>query len=234
MIALLLSVLAVPLDKPAQVETVKVAEGELHCTYYERYLVKELTGDAKGALSLSFVQLGAAKPVCSVAVLENETVVSDWAGYFRGVAGDLVIFDGDDGWNGGMPFVIYDGTTGKRVHEDARAGDFDVTPELVRYRRLVTLDCNAIADDACAQKGAAAAATKQNVKALCTKGYAKARAAFNKSIAKLKCDAACKQGRNEQMASFMSASSVLSFDGTLDRKTWTYTPRGNAECWWSN
>jgi hypothetical protein len=46
-------------------------------------------------------------------------MIDDWTGYYAGALGDLVVFNGDDGWNGGMGFAIYDTASGNQVLKDA-------------------------------------------------------------------------------------------------------------------
>lgn len=47
-----------------------------------------------------------------------------WSGYFKGVRGNYIFFDGDDGYDGGVPFAIYDGTNAQKLFEDSVRGDF--------------------------------------------------------------------------------------------------------------
>ena len=55
--------------------------------------------------------------------------IKDWSGYFKGVKGTLVFFDGDDGYNGGVEFGVYDSCTGLMRFQDSAV---DVGPPSVR------------------------------------------------------------------------------------------------------
>ena len=76
--------------------------------------------------------------------------------------------------------IMNDAASGKRVLEDVRVGAMSSVKGALRYKRLVALDCNAATDAACATKAMALANTKRDVGALCTKGYAKWLADFQK------------------------------------------------------
>ncbi len=95
---------------------------QLTCFYYRGLMVKQLANDwNKGALLLSFRRFDRVRPACVKEHSANEKVLgnSEWSGYFRGlVKGDLIFFDAEDGENGGMPFVVYDSKTQKKIFED--------------------------------------------------------------------------------------------------------------------
>jgi len=94
---------------------------QLTCFYYRGLMVKQLTNQwNKGALFLSFLRFDQARPACVKEHSPTEKVLDpEWGGYFRGlVKGDLVFFDADDGEDGGMPFVVYDSKTQKKIFED--------------------------------------------------------------------------------------------------------------------
>jgi hypothetical protein len=116
-------------------------------------MVKEIDLGEKGASRLAIVH-GTKKsvPDCSRLREKGEIAINpdDWSGYFKGVKGNLVFFDADDGWNGGMGFAVYDAKTGKKIFEDVALGDleFPDTPTktsdaetTVRYIRLVDGGC---------------------------------------------------------------------------------------------
>jgi len=46
-------------------------------------------------------------------------MINGVVGYFMGAKGRLVFFSAADGFNEGMPFVVYDSQTGTRVFEDS-------------------------------------------------------------------------------------------------------------------
>lgn len=226
----------VAFDVPTKVETKPLGQNRtLTCWRYPKLLVKQVDAHEKGAARLSFVRVEGPAPACEEALAASERVLDDWSGYFAGVFGSLVIFDGDDGWNGGVGFAVYDATSGKQVLEDARVGAMSSVKGALRYRRLVSLDCNAATDAACATKAMALANTKRDVGALCTKGYAKWLADFQKQVAKLPCDAECLEGRKEQLDSFRSSNSVLVYEVSVDGATFAITPKTEQpECWLQN
>lgn len=232
---LTLAVLAA-FDAPTKVETKDLGGNRtLTCWRYPNMLVKQVDAHEKGAQRLSFVRFESAAPSCEEALAPSEKVLDDWGGYYAGAFGTLVIFDGDDGWNGGMGFAVYDATTGKQVFKDARVGAMTSTKDALLYKRLVSLDCNASNDKACATKAMTLANTKQNVLALCTKGYATWLADFQKQVAKLPCDGDCAASRKEQLDSFRSSNSVLVFEVSVDRATFAITPKPKQpECWLQN
>jgi hypothetical protein len=77
---------------------------------------------------------------------EKEINSDEWSGYFKGVRGDLVFFDADDGVNGGLGFAIYDAKTAKKIFDDVALGplefiDSQAKPLTLRYTRVVEGKC---------------------------------------------------------------------------------------------
>jgi hypothetical protein len=95
---------------------------KLSCYFYSSFMVKEYDEGQKGAEWLAIVPIkqGAA-PACARSHEFGERVIegAEWSGYFKGAKGNLVFFDGDDGYNGGMPFVVFDARTGTRLFDDS-------------------------------------------------------------------------------------------------------------------
>ena len=84
--------------------------------------MKEYDEGQKGAQWLSIVPITKRnKPACNRSHETAEKVIEgrEWSGYFRGVKGHLVFFDGDDGYNSGVPFAIFDSATGQMVFQDS-------------------------------------------------------------------------------------------------------------------
>jgi hypothetical protein len=119
-----------PLDKkvvdlgpsPANLPGVVRVRIELSCFVYRDLVVKQFDEGEKGAAWLAIVPIRTRlRPVCSKVHSPGERVINpkEWSGYFKGVKKNLVFFDAADGDNGGMPFVIYDSGTGKRIFEDS-------------------------------------------------------------------------------------------------------------------
>jgi hypothetical protein len=126
-------------------------------------MVKQVDSGQKGAELLAIVPLHAgAASKCSDKVAPDEMKIDDWSGYFKGAKGDFVFFDGDDGYNGGLPFGVYDSRTGRKIFEDsARSGRNAVRRSdepspfknlrvitdghgmvLLRYVRVIPTDCD--------------------------------------------------------------------------------------------
>lgn len=136
----------------------------LSCYSYSTFLVKEYDEGEKGAAWLAIAPSvnGTASP-CAKSHIGGEKVIKDpeWNGYFEGAKGNLVFFRGDDGVNGGMPFVVYDSRAGRKIIEDSyydvsmwnkKAGPspFDrlrvngdiLAQASLRYLRVVETDCD--------------------------------------------------------------------------------------------
>ena len=148
-------------DKPLSKRTVELGpstaspqnRAKVTCYWFAHFMVKEVDLGEKGASRLAIVH-GNKKsvPDCSRLREKGEIAINpdDWSGYFKGVKGNLVFFDADDGWNGGIGFAVYDAKTGKKIFEDVALGDleFSDTPPktsdaetTVRYIRLVDGGC---------------------------------------------------------------------------------------------
>ena len=175
---------------PAKKDTPKTT---ITCHYYAKFMVKEVDEGEVGAAQLSIVPGDAAhKPACQRANLANEKVVSanDWGGYFKGVKGDYVFFDADDGTNGAMGFAVF-ATDAKKLLEDSALGDFqeltlDGTTLTMKYQRSVVGPCSVVKDGAaCWAKIAAATGVAATPAPDCAAGYVKAK----NEMAKGRCEA---------------------------------------------
>lgn len=96
---------------------------KLHCFFYPSFVVKEYNNEGeKGAQWVAIVplQIGT-PPACTRTHANGERVFKwpEWTGYFNGVKGNLVFLNDADGTDGGMPFTIYDFTTGKKIFRDS-------------------------------------------------------------------------------------------------------------------
>lgn len=155
-------------DKPAK--TVKQplpkdkdnpqAKPALTCTYYPHFMVKQIDLGGPGADQLSILPIadGGAQPACKKDNAPGEIVLQDWSGWLKGVRGDLIFWDADDGWNGGLGFDVTT-TAGKKIMEDVakhgfRAVDLATDGTLtLRYTRVYGATCSLYADAAaCWQK----------------------------------------------------------------------------------
>jgi hypothetical protein len=136
---------------------------KLSCFYYPTFMVKEYDEGQKGAEWLAIVPItprGA--ETCNKSRVEGERLINgaEWCGYFRGVKQDFAFFDACDGEDGGLPFGVYDTTTGKKVFEDSAyessmwsrkaKSPFDslqviVSPDgkvVLKYLRLEATECD--------------------------------------------------------------------------------------------
>jgi hypothetical protein len=102
-------------DKPLKVVRVALprdkdnpqAKPEVRCSYYPEFMIKEIDLGEIGAFQLSIIP--GRDTACMRKNAANEKIVSpnDWTGYFKGVSGDYIFFDAEDGWNGGLGFAVF-------------------------------------------------------------------------------------------------------------------------------
>ncbi len=118
------------------------------CYFFAHFMVKEVDAGEKGAERLAIVPGKTRDHTCSRLREPGEKEISsdEWTGYFKGAKGDLVFFDADDGWNGGMGFAIYDAKTGKKIFDDVAWGALEFADRqdktvVVRYTRVVDAGC---------------------------------------------------------------------------------------------
>lgn len=145
----------------------------LSCYFYPSIVVKEYDAGQKGAEWLSFLRFDGGKtPSCNESHAPGEKVIPDggeWSGYFDGVKGNFIFFIAADGTDGGMPFVVFDSVSSKKVFEDsayvswnestkAEGAPFDhmrvsTTPNgtvILRYLRVTEAGCDLQANrDSC-------------------------------------------------------------------------------------
>jgi len=151
-------------DEPLTVDTAPLpkdkanpdAQPQVNCYRYAGFMIKEVDLGEKGAEFLAVARPDAA---CERNPGKDEKVVKDdTAGYFFGVKGNLAFFQAADGWNSGLPFVVYDTQTMKRLFVDSLArDDFDsleVNGSNVKmtFQRSYSADCSLYKDaGACAE-----------------------------------------------------------------------------------
>ncbi len=154
-------------DKPVRKQRVELGKAanalsdrnRVTCYYFPKFMVKEVDLGEEGAERLGIVPVTPqSRGKCVRSRSKEEIVVpaKDWSGYFMGVKNDYVFFSGEDGWNGAMPFAIFDAATGKKLFEDSAKADmaFVATGQTVsvRYLRVVSDDCFILKDAACWQR----------------------------------------------------------------------------------
>ncbi len=148
---------AASFDKPVRTRTVDLGASQfssgvrahVRCYYFSSFMVKEVDLGEKGASRLAIVPAGKAKlPRCTQAKDKTENVIDpdEWSGYFKGVKGDYVFFDADDGVNGGMGFAVYDARSGRKIFSDTAHGALSLLARadhelVVMYERLVEAEC---------------------------------------------------------------------------------------------
>lgn len=187
-------------DKPLSKRTVDLGlsrsgnHGKVTCYVFSKFMVKEVDLGEKGADRLAIVPLTKGiVPRCTRAKGKTEMVINpdEWSGYFKGVKGDLVFFDADDGVNGGVGFAVYDGNNGKKIFEDVALGalDFPETQDSkvsARYVRVFDSQCNVLQDEAtCWAKIKNAIGLDSATVPDCKKGYEKSA----REMAKGRCQA---------------------------------------------
>jgi len=129
------------------------AHAKVNCYFFPTFMVKEVDLGEKGASRLAIVPSSKKNPApCSRLRDQTEKVVNpdDWSGYFKGVKGNLVFFDADDGVNGGMGFAVYDAKTGKKLFDDTALGELNF-PDVQNpaQARELTLRYARVADGGC-------------------------------------------------------------------------------------
>jgi hypothetical protein len=143
-------------DKPQFTKTVDLgpskfspgARAKVTCYFFSSFMVKEVDMAEKGAFRLALVPGKIKDHTCSRLRDEGEKEINpdDWTGYFKGVKGDLVFFDADDGVNGGMGFAVFSAKTAKKVFDDVTLGPLQLSTRedksvALTYTRLAEGDC---------------------------------------------------------------------------------------------
>jgi hypothetical protein len=118
------------------------------CYFFPHFLVKEVDMGEKGAQRLAVVAGKSKDHTCSRLRDPGERVINpdEWSGYFKGVKGDLVFFDADDGVNGGLGFAVYDSKTMKKIFDDVALGELKFSDAggdhtTLAYTRVVDGGC---------------------------------------------------------------------------------------------
>ena len=150
------------LDKPSSIAHVPLprdpdnpqAKAEVRCTTFVHFMVKEIDTGQEGADQLSIVPVSAnAKPACRKQNVASEKVVPPdaWSGYLGGAAGEYILFDADDGWNGGLGFAVFT-PDARKLFEDVAKRWTSVRASadglVLRYRRVYGAPCSLEADRA--------------------------------------------------------------------------------------
>ncbi|EJZ23287.1 hypothetical protein, partial [Rhizobium sp. Pop5] len=120
----------------------------------------------------------AADAPCERAGERERVIEDDTAGYVMGVSAGFVFFRAADGWNGGLPFVVYDSATGERLLDDSlegesfgaiRSGKGELTLD---FRRVYTASCSLyLQGTACAKAIAADTGLQPKQLPDCTSAY---------------------------------------------------------------
>ncbi len=98
-------------------------KGKLTCLRYPNFALKQLDLGEKGAAGL---YIASSEGPCQLNPTLDRKIEDETAGYLWGAVGPYAFFRGADGWNGGMPFVVYDARTGVRLMDDVVSGEFTV------------------------------------------------------------------------------------------------------------
>lgn len=148
---------AASFDKPHFQKTVDLgasrsspgARAKVTCYFFSNFLVKEVDMGEKGAERLAIVPAAKGRTRTCTRLREpgeKDINSDDWTGYFKGVKGNLVFFDADDGVNGGMGFAVYDSKTMKKIFDDVALGELTFpgtagTQTAIAYTRVVDGGC---------------------------------------------------------------------------------------------
>lgn len=126
----------------------------LTCYYFPDFMVKEYDLGGLGAEWMSILPNPEETPECKSSHEPGESNVRypEWGAYFLGVKGNLAFFDGGDTVNGGLPFAVYDSSSGEKIFEDSydvhasSSSYLKAAPTsagyLLKYLRVVVTDCN--------------------------------------------------------------------------------------------
>jgi hypothetical protein len=144
-------------DKPQFTKTVDLgpsrstpgARAKVTCYFFSSFMVKEVDMAEKGAARLAIAPAIKSKlRTCSRLRDEGEKEINsdEWTGYFKGVKGDLVFFDADDGVNGGMGFAVFSAKTARKIFDDVALGPVQLSTRedkvvTLTYTRLAAGDC---------------------------------------------------------------------------------------------
>jgi len=192
----------------------------LTCRYYAHFMVKQVDKGEIGAEQISIVPSdgGTPKPACQRKNVPSEKVVGakDWSGYVKGVKGDYVFLDAEDGVNGGLGFAVFAAGSAKKLFEDSAVGNLkSIALEgkllTLRYARSYSGDCSVPHDGAgCWSKIAVATGVRAAPQPDCAAGYLKAK----NEMAKGRCAAEKKSG----------PACLASAIKELDRQRWNEAP----------
>ena len=176
-------------DTPLRTQVVKLpaepanpqAKPKRTCTYYPGFVVKEIDMGEVGALDLSITAVHGEAPKCGQDIAHEVNIDPEtWSGYFKGAKGDFAFFDGEDGWNGGMPFAVFSGKTGHKLFSDTRKGDTYEAIEAgngtlaIHYRRVWLAPCSLMTDaKGCWKKIVAATSLAESARPDCAAAYHK-------------------------------------------------------------
>jgi hypothetical protein len=157
----------------------------LSCFYFPHLLIKQYDQREVGSEWLSIFRSPGKLPACKLSHGPGERVIEgrEWEGYFKGVKGNLVFFDGGESQFGALSFAVYDTTTGKKLFEDdPYVPDSDSSSHLrvfstkagvtIKYLRAYYADCNLHSSEGkvCWEKVKAKLGLKSDHMPVCT-GY---------------------------------------------------------------
>lgn len=125
------------------------AKPVVNCYRFKGFMIKEVDLGEVGADKIAVLPETAA---CEKDSKDEKAIADDMAGYFLGTKGSLLFLQAPDGFNGGVPFVVYDTKTMKALFYDSFEGaDFkainvDGDKVTLQYRRNYTASCSLYLD----------------------------------------------------------------------------------------
>jgi membrane-bound inhibitor of C-type lysozyme len=122
--------------------------GKLTCLRYPNFAMKQLDLGEKGAAGL---YIAPSEGPCKLDVAVDRKIDDERAGYLWGAVGPFAFFRSADGWNGGMPFVVYDARSLAPLLDDVVADSLEQVTLAgdvltLRYRRTYGAECSLLAD----------------------------------------------------------------------------------------
>jgi hypothetical protein len=135
---------ALPAD-PDNPDTKRV----VNCYRFANFMVKEVDLGEVGADKIALMPKDAA---CKRDDAGETVIKDDLAGYFLGMKGNFLFLTSSDGWNGGMPFVVFDAKANKKLFDDSFEGKSIKSIKIkddvltLRFRRTYTAQCSLYLD----------------------------------------------------------------------------------------
>ena len=240
-----------PFDPPLKVRNVRLAADpqnpkirrQVTCFYYRSIVIKQVDYGEVGADRLALLPVlsrNATQCREDREALEYVIPADTWSGYFSGVKADYAFFDGPDGINGGLGFMVLRLFDRKAVLEDVaqhgiKSIDYEEGVLKLRYQRAFAGTCSIpTGGDSCRDTLVRDTGVSAGSLSICSQGYQAAREA----MAKIRCAAQSRHEKNclsqeldrlgEQKWNETPTVIVYEAEATLKNGALVVTPRSDA------